>query len=145
MIDVLLDTSVIVKWYHEVAEPEVPQARAVLHAHQRAEISVLVLDLTLYEYGNVLLKSLRKPADQVAVWVEDLIQLCGSPISLQPAWRRDAAELGGAHGLTYYDAAYAAAARGLRIPFITADKLLLASGLAESATDFCQRLRLPLV
>ena len=36
------------------------------------------------------------------------------------------------------------AARGLDIPLITADKLLLASGLAESATEFCQRLRLPL-
>lgn len=145
MVGVLVDTSIVVKWYHEAGEPEVLQARAIVAAHERGDLAAMILDLTVYEYGNVLLRSLRKPVDEVVGRVEDLIQLCGPPVALEPAWRREAAELGAAHGLTYYDAAYAAAARGLQAPLVTADRKLLASGLAESATEFCQRMRFPVL
>ena len=53
---------------------------------------------------------------------------------LEPPWRRDATELGQRHGLTFYDAAFAAAARGLDVPLVSADRQLLASGLALSLT-----------
>jgi len=62
-------------------------------------------------------------------------------ITLEPSWRRDAAELAQLHRLTFYDAAFAAAARGLDVTLLSADRQLLASGLAESVTSWAARLR----
>ncbi|HEU0169713.1 MAG TPA: hypothetical protein VFS62_18210, partial [Chloroflexota bacterium] len=74
--------------------------------------------------------------------VEALVALCGPPITLEPEWRRDAAVLAVQHRLTYYDASYAAAARGLGVALVSADKQLLDAGLAETITQFVERLRL---
>lgn len=142
MVRVVVDASVVVKWFHDPGEAEIAEARAMLRAHQAGVIAATILDLTIYELGNVLLRSLRRPAQEVAGRLNDLLRLCGPPISFQPGWRVDAAELGQKHDLTYYDAAYAAAARGLEAPLVTADRQLLASGLAESPTAFAQRLQL---
>jgi predicted nucleic acid-binding protein len=58
-------------------------------------------------------------------------------------WLHLAAELGERHGLTFYDAAWAAAAEALGISLISVDAQLLAAGLAESPAAVVQRLRLP--
>jgi len=58
-------------------------------------------------------------------------------------WFRFAAHLAGEHQLSFYDASWAAAARALQVPLISADSRLLAPGLAESPTDIAHRLRLP--
>ena len=144
MIAALIDASIVVKWYHDEGEEEVAEARAVLRAVGVGLIEARILDLTIYEYGNVLLRRIRRPATEAMTRVEDLLRLCGAPLTLAVEWRRDTAELAERHGLTYYDAAYAAVARGLGITLISADRQLVAAGLAESATDFVHRLRLPL-
>lgn len=66
----------------------------------------------------------------------------GTPLLSSPEWLRDAADLASDHRLSFYDAAWAAAARGLGVPLISADRQLLAAGLAESATAAAQRLGL---
>ncbi|MGH2365111.1 MAG: PIN domain-containing protein [Chloroflexota bacterium] len=105
-------------------------------------MQVLILDVTLYELGNTCLRSLRWSAEQTAGQLDDLVRLCGVPLSPLPRWRRDAAELAETRGVTYYDASYAAAARGLGIALISADRQLLQAQLAESVTSFVKRLRL---
>jgi predicted nucleic acid-binding protein len=82
------------------------------------------------------------PAEEVAAQLDDLLAIFGTPLSCGPAWLRAAAELAGAHGLTFYDAAWVAAARGLDISLISADRQLLAAGLADSATTAARRLGL---
>lgn len=69
----LVDTSVVLKWFHAEGESDVPQARALLDAHRAGSEQLLVLDLGIYELGNVLLRALRVPA---AVVVEQL-SCCG--------------------------------------------------------------------
>lgn len=103
---------------------------------------MLILDLTIYELGNVLLRGEAWDAYRVATQIEDLLTICGEPIVLEPEWRRDAAAVAEEHGLTYYDASYAAAARGLGVALVSADKQLLDAGLAETITQFVERLRL---
>ncbi len=132
----MADSSVLLKWFHTEGEDEVAAAQAVLRAHRARQADVRVLDLTIYELGNTLLRSLRWPARRVGDRLDDLLFLCGPVITLEPAWRRDAAELAELHRLTFYDAAFAAAARGLGVPLISADRQLLASGLAQSATSW---------
>jgi len=140
---VLVDTSVLVKWFHSEGEAELSEARAVRTAHQSGEVRAHILDLGLYELGNVLVRALAWPPDHVADQLADLLVVCGNPLAVTPDWLRDAATLAARHRLSFYDAAWAAAARGLGLPLVSADRQLLGAHLAESPTHLVQRLRLP--
>jgi predicted nucleic acid-binding protein len=137
----IADTSVVLKWFRTAREEEVAAAQTLLRAHRTAQVEVKILDLTIYELGNILLRSFRAPAREVADQLEDLLFTCGPVLTLEPAWRREAAELAQLHRLTFYDAAFAAAARGLDVTLVSADRQLLASGLAESVTSWAARMR----
>ena len=101
-----------------------------------------MIDLGFYEVGNVLLRSLGWSGSQVADQLMDLFLICGTPLNMTMGWLHEAAELGERFGLTYYDAAWGAAAKSLSIPLVSADKQLLATGLAQSPTDIARRLGL---
>ena len=106
----------LIKWVHAADEPELAEARALRDAHVRGDIDVCFLDLGLYEVGNVLLRALSWPAQEVSDTLRDLLQLVGPVLVLEPDWVEEAARLGGAHTLTFYDAAWAAVAAVLGIP-----------------------------
>lgn len=128
----LVDTSVAIKWVHEEGEAEVEQARRLLAAHRAGEARVLLLDLVSYEFGNVLLRALRQPPSVVIEQLDLLRRLCGPFVHPAPSWLAEAAVLGEQHGLTFHDASWAAAARALGCPLVSADRKLVASGLAIS-------------
>jgi len=138
----LLDTSVLIKWFHSAGEGELAEARALRDAHLSGRLEVHMLDLAVYEVGNVLSRALRWSADDVAAQLDDLLTICGTPIVIQPEWLRAAATLAAEHGLTFYDAAWAATARGLSIPLVSADRALITSGLALSPSAAVERLGL---
>jgi len=140
----LVDTSVLVKWFHSDGETELAEARSIRQATQVGEVQARVIDLALYEMGNVLLRALRWSGPDVADQLEDLVIICGPPLAMAAEWLRRAAELGERHRLTFYDAAWAAAAEALGIALVSVDAQLLGAGLAESPSDVVQRLRLPL-
>lgn len=144
MTSVLVDTSVLVKWFHAAGEAELAAARALRDAHVADRLDVHVLDLALYEVGNVLV-SLRWPAEQIADQLDDLVTIVGTPLVSSAEWFRDAAQLATEHRLTFYDAAWAAAARKLGVALVSADRQLLAAGLAESASVTARRLGLHVV
>ncbi len=142
MSAVLVDTSVLIKWFHAEGESELGPARALRDAHVASRIDAHILDLALYEVGNVLARALRWPAGDVADQLDDLVAICGAPLLSSPHWLRDAAGLAVEHRLSFYDAAWAAAARGLGVTLVSADRQLLDAGLAESATAAARRLGL---
>src|SRR5215213_2874236 len=108
---VVSDASVAVKWFHEAGEEDFAPARALLDAYAEERIALLILDLTTYEVGNALLRgSAAASPDSVATVLEALNDLCPS-VALEEPERRLAADLAAEHGLTFYDAAYAAVAR----------------------------------
>ena len=144
MTQVLVDTSVIVKWFHHEGEGELAGARAIRDAHIAGLLDAYILDLALYELGNVLSRSLRWPARDVADQLDDVLEIFGTPLSLSRDDLRNAALLASTHSLTFCDAAWASSAEGLAIPLVSADLQLLASHLAESPAGFAERLRLPL-
>jgi len=114
----------------------------MLRAHRAEQVDVKILDLSMYELGNILLRKLGWTARDVADQLDDVQILCGSPLALVDVWRREAADLAEQHGLGFYDAAFAAAARGLGVSLVSADRQLLAAGLAESVTGYVERMRL---
>lgn len=142
MTTLLVDTSVLIKWFHSAGESEVDEARAIRDANQRGDVDARVLDLAVYELGNVLLKRLRWAAGDVADQLDDLVVICGTPLVMALEWLRDAALLGSDNRLTFYDAAWAGASRGLGIALVSAENKLLAAGLAESPTAAVARLGL---
>lgn len=111
-------------------------------AHQSGVVQTHVLDLALYEVGNVAVRALRWAAHDVADQLDDLVAICGPPLALNATWLRAAAHLATEHKLSFYDAAWAAAAQGMEIALISADRKLLAAGLAESLTTIVRRLQL---
>ncbi len=136
MTDVLCDTSVVVKWFHEAGEAEVAQARAILEAHTAGTLTAAVLDLTVYELGNVAARALGLPGEHVATILDRLELICDEGLRLSPKARKDAAALAAAHRLTFYDAAYWAVARERNIALVTADAELLQAGAGLTPTDF---------
>ncbi len=118
------------------------EPRALRDATRRSDVEARVIDLALYEMGNVLLRSLHWNGADVADQIDDLIIICGSPLAMAADWLRRAAVRGAAHGLTFYDACWAAAAQALGISLVSADTQLLGAGLAESPLAVAQRLRL---
>ena len=142
MTVLLVDTSVLIKWFHSEGESQLAEARALREAARRGDIEARVIDLALYEMGNVLLRSLHWSGPDVADQLDDLIVICGSPLAVSAAWLRQAAVLGAANGLTFYDACWAATAQALGISLVSADVQLLDAGLAESPQAAAERLRL---
>lgn len=138
---VVSDASVVLKWFHDVGEEEVEAARALLDAYAHERVAVLVLDLTTYEVANALLRGAAgaRP-DVIAAVLESLDDICPR-VSLEPAERRLAAELADEHRLTFYDAAYAAAARTRDGLLATFDRQLLAAGLGLRPSTVLQRLQ----
>ncbi|MGH3897744.1 MAG: type II toxin-antitoxin system VapC family toxin [Pseudonocardiaceae bacterium] len=124
---VVVDTSVIVKWFHTENETEVDESRTILTAHRDEILTAHILDLGIYEFGNVLLRALHWSADDTADQIDDLLVICGPPLAPTPQWRRDAATLAHQHKLTFYDALFVAAARALDAPLVSMDRQLLAA------------------
>jgi predicted nucleic acid-binding protein len=139
MTDLLLDTSVLIKWFHAEGEEELAEARLLRAAHLRGDVEAHILDLALYEVGNVLLRALRWDPADAADQLDDLLTIMGTPIVSALEWLRLAAELSSAHGLTFSDAAWAAAAQSMGIPLVSADRQLRSAGLAESPTSAVRR------
>jgi predicted nucleic acid-binding protein len=140
MTSLLVDTSVLIKWFHEEGESDVAAARALRDAHVTGELDAHILDLAMYEVGNVLIRALRWDAADVADQLDDLIILLGPALAPNPGWLRDAARLAQLHRLSFYDACWAAAAAGLGIPLASADAALIGTGLAESPAALAKRL-----
>lgn len=142
MTRLLIDTSVLIKWFHDAGESELAEARAIRDAHIRGELVAEVLDLAIYEVGNVLARALRWTAVDVGDQLDDLLAIVGAPIVMARGWLHDVAVLAETHSLSFYDASWAAAAVALGIPLVSADRRLVAAGLAETAAAFTSRLNL---
>ncbi len=142
MTTLLVDTSVLLKWFHTEGESELAEARSLRDATRDGEVQARIIDLALYEMGNVLLRGLGWSGSDIADQLDDLIVICGSPLALAAEWLGRAAVLGEAHHLTFHDAAWAAAAEAIGVSLISADAQLLDAGLAESPAAVVRRLRL---
>jgi predicted nucleic acid-binding protein len=140
VIAVVCDASVVLKWFHSAGESEVSAARAILAAQREGRVYACILDLTLYEVGNILLRK-GWPAGAVGDQLDDLRALC-SVIAPTETEHRLAAQIGRDSRLTYYDAAYAAVARSRGAALATDDPVLLRAGLWESPVALANRLRL---
>ena len=122
---IVVDSSVLVKWFKRRDEDLVAEAQALLDAVETRPFEVHVPALLLYEVGNILL---LKTALTSAALDAALAHLEALPFSVAPPATpllKRAARLGRDLGLTFYDASFLALAVELGCPFITADRRLV--------------------
>lgn len=142
-IDVVSDASVVLKWFHAEGEEEVPESRALVAAQQARTVALVVLDLTAYEVGNALMRGQAKAsAEQVVTVLEALEEICPA-VRPNAGELRLAAELAERHGLTIYDAAYAAVADNREATLATLDRALLKAGLGRRPSELGEQLAPP--
>lgn len=134
-INVVSDANVALKWFHAEGEEEVESARALLDAHRERTVALSVLDLTVYEVGNALMRGRAgADAEQAATVIEALAEIC--PL-IRPSSKemREASRLAERHELTLYDAAYAAVAQSRSAELATLDRALLDAGLGSRPSE----------
>ena len=120
----VVDTSVLVKWFKTDHEDLVAEARALLERVERARAAVYAPALLLYEVGNILTR--KSDLDAAAV-ADVLAGIAASSLIVappEPALLARAARLARAHDLSFYDASFVALAVALDCPLITADRTL---------------------
>jgi predicted nucleic acid-binding protein len=125
---IVADSSVVLKWFHAAGEGAVEPARAILEAFAQRRIDLVILDLTIYEIGNVLIRSAAAGPEATATVLEALNEIC-EPVALRPSERLRAARLARERRLTFYDAACAAIARERGGRLVTMNRQLLAADL----------------
>ncbi len=130
-ISVVSDANVVLKWFHSEGEDEVGPACALLDAHKERIVALSVLDLTVYEVGNALMRGRAGAnAEQAATVIEALAEICPS-VRPSPEEMRAASRLAETHKLTLYDAAYAAVAQSRSAELVTLDRALLDAKLGR--------------
>lgn len=125
---VVCDASVALKWFHEAGEEEVEPSRALLEAYADRRVELVVLDLTVYEIGNVLVRALGLPPEQAVAVLDALDDICPR-VAPAPAELALAVQLAADHRLTFYDATYASVAQARGATLATLDRALLGAGV----------------
>jgi predicted nucleic acid-binding protein len=128
VIEVVLDTSVLVKWFKEDHEAHLVAARALRERYLRGELVISAPPLLFVELLNIAARRWGWDVGRLDKLAERMSAF-GFRVQ-QPPLRRIAYWAG--QGLTAYDACYVALAEELRSVVITADDLILAvaGGLA---------------
>lgn len=127
----LLDSSVWLAWMRADGEPNRDAANAIVERTVTGGTELRMLDLTVHELGNVLVRAWRESATTAEAFVSRAIAAAKVPPLVPTATeRRDAYELAEKHGLSVYDATYAAVASKRRMTLISGDGRLVRAGLA---------------
>jgi predicted nucleic acid-binding protein len=135
-VKLLLDSSVWLAYVRADDEPDHEAAEAIVTRCARGEAELRLLDLTLYELGNVVVCAWKDPPSVAALVVAAALDLASAP-PLVPtsAERRAAHRLAEEHRLSVYDATYAAVAQERRLTLVSGDRRLLRAALATSPAD----------
>ncbi len=126
----MLDTSVLLRFLVHHADAEQSTADHLLASWVRGEVVLVVLDLSVYECVNVLVRRMRMKAAEAAAVVRRLFDLGFGMHHVDERLAVGAARIGATTALSGYDAAFVALADELRAPLITTDRRM-----AEEAGD----------
>ncbi|PYV13826.1 MAG: hypothetical protein DMG21_20115 [Acidobacteria bacterium] len=117
----ILDTSVVLKWFLEKDEADVAQARQLRQAHLSGRCLLRAPDLLLIEIANALTVGHRSSIENVARALEDIRKLRLHLVEFQFSTLAKAVELASTFGVTVYDSYFLALAIESAALLITAD------------------------
>jgi predicted nucleic acid-binding protein len=120
----VLDTSVVIKWFHRKNEEDVDKALLLRQAYLEGALNVIVPDLMIYEFGNFLRhKSGLKAGDQLTS-IRALWSLGMEIHPIDSILSERMVQLALRYGITAYDAVFVALSQSLSAPLVTADQML---------------------
>ena len=116
----IVDASIILKWVLEKEnEPDHDKATGLLHDWLRGAIGIAAQSLWIYEVANILGRALHDEASQKMKLLQDLqiaVVDCSEQMIQQCfTWMKE-------HQVTFYDAAYLAAAYATDAVLLTSDE-----------------------
>jgi len=117
MEKIVLDASVIVKWYSEEERSDL--ARQILLFLKNKKIEIFLPELAKYELGNALLKGKKLPFSLARKALESFYLLPLNFLKETTCLAKESYSLGEKLGITYYDACYLAVARTLKAALVT--------------------------
>lgn len=127
---VVVDTSVVFKWFETKDESEVEEARELMDAHAESRLLLAAPSLLPHELTNALLSRGVNPS-RVLRAMHALRELCLAVIEPTEDVIQAAIEIHANERITYYDALFAALAADLEVPLVTADR-------KQARTEACQ-------
>jgi len=107
----VVDSSVIVKWFHQEREPFAEEALKILEDLHGKKITLSTPDLAIWESSNALRFSKKLNFKQIQFAIKQFFDL---PISIIPSTLEiatKAAEIAERYNITLYDACYVAVAK----------------------------------
>jgi len=119
---VVLDTSVIVKWFIEEKGSE--RSLLWLEKHIKKEEIILVPSLFFYEIANVLRYNKRLPTDEILNLIEELFRLNLKIEEVTPELIMRGVVLAREENISIYDAIFVVLAKIYQLSFYTADEKL---------------------
>ena len=119
---IILDASVVVKWFSE--EEYTEKALAIRERIRMGEERVIVPDLILYELANALKYNPNFDANDVSDALTSIFDMDLEIVTPIPEIINLAVALAFDYNITVYDAFYIALAKDLELTFITADRRL---------------------
>ncbi len=117
---IVLDTSVIIKWFRQ-EEVWAEQALRLRAAYLQGQIAIVVPWLLMYEVANVLRYNKEYSTEQVQTAVQSLFDMQLEWAAPSANTIKQAVQLAHTHDVTVYDATFAALAESYETLFFTAD------------------------
>jgi predicted nucleic acid-binding protein len=118
----LLDSSVIVKWF--INEVDSPLAQRLRTVWMEGQIELFYAELSLFEIANALYYSRLFVAQDVIVALEALQALGMTRLSMSPTALTHSVQLSYEYGIAIYDAYLVALALEHQLIFVSADRRL---------------------
>lgn len=106
MRNLVLDSSVIVKWLNKDRELHVDQADRILYDSMDGKVELFAPELARYEIGNVLLRGKQLTANSAVTAIETAYALPITFISESVEMARDTFSVAAKLNITYYDASF---------------------------------------
>lgn len=120
-VTLVLDASVIVKWFSTADEANLKIALAIRDAHIDGRYSVIVPDILYHEVANALVHKAKLGTDYLMRSMNNLFDLNMLMFPVSAERLRSSVQLAKATGTTEYDAFYAIAAIDSHCPLVTAN------------------------
>ncbi len=115
----IVDSSVIVKWFSEDKEENLDQADKILKDVQKGNVDLLTPELAKYEVGNALLLGKKLSPKQYSFANAQLFRLPITFVSESEDLSMETYKIAFEFGLTYYDASFASLAKHYDATLVT--------------------------
>lgn len=139
----ILDTSVVLKWFLEKDEPDVARARKLREAFLSHRCTLGAPDLLLVEIANALTAGHRSSPKQVSEAIAAILAIGLRLFELQFAALVKAIGLASTYGVTVYDSCFLAVAIESDGLLVTADEVFLRKVGAQVNITSLRNVRLP--